>query len=94
MNDETRRLVTAAYLGARHCWETYRKKKPEELTFKVTWIGFWFNIPADALAAGVGVLHQEPLDFPPLTALESFLVARPRPAERRDGEAQRSARGR
>ncbi|XXR73419.1 ATP-binding cassette domain-containing protein [Sorangium sp. So ce388] len=34
--------------------------------------------PADALAAGVGVLHQEPLDFPPLTVLESFLVARPR----------------
>ncbi|AUX42879.1 ABC transporter [Sorangium cellulosum] len=36
--------------------------------------------PADALAAGVGVLHQEPLDFPSLTVLESFLVARPRPA--------------
>ncbi|WP_437971548.1 ATP-binding cassette domain-containing protein [Sorangium sp. So ce260] len=36
--------------------------------------------PADALAAGVGVLHQEPLDFPPLTVLESFLVARPRAA--------------
>ncbi|HTN90839.1 MAG TPA: ATP-binding cassette domain-containing protein, partial [Sorangium sp.] len=34
--------------------------------------------PADALAAGVGVLHQEPLDFPPLTVLESFLAARPR----------------
>ncbi|WP_437311384.1 BMP family lipoprotein [Sorangium sp. So ce388] len=49
VNDETRRLVTAAYLGARHCWETYRKKKPEELTFKVTWIGFWFNIPGVTL---------------------------------------------
>ncbi|XXT03317.1 ATP-binding cassette domain-containing protein [Sorangium sp. So ce363] len=36
--------------------------------------------PADALAAGVGVLHQEPLDFPPLTVLESYLVARPRAA--------------
>ncbi|XXV41232.1 ATP-binding cassette domain-containing protein [Sorangium sp. So ce1504] len=34
--------------------------------------------PADALAAGVGALHQEPLDFPPLTVLESYLVARPR----------------
>ncbi|WP_437960747.1 ATP-binding cassette domain-containing protein [Sorangium sp. So ce119] len=42
--------------------------------------------PADALAAGVGVLHQEPLDFPPLTVLESFLVARPRA-----GGAARSA---
>ncbi|WP_437737776.1 BMP family lipoprotein [Sorangium sp. So ce1335] len=49
VNDETRRLVTSAYLGARHCWETYRKKKPEELTFKVTWIGFWFNIPGVTL---------------------------------------------
>ncbi len=49
VNDETRRLVSAAYLGARHCWEKYRKKKPEELTFKVTWIGFWFNIPGVTL---------------------------------------------
>jgi simple sugar transport system substrate-binding protein len=49
VNDETRRLVSAAYLGARHCWEKYRKKKPEELTFKVTWIGFWFNLPGVTL---------------------------------------------
>ena len=41
--------VSAAYLGARHCWETYRKKKREELTFKVTWIGFWMNIPGVTL---------------------------------------------
>ncbi|WP_437878618.1 ABC transporter ATP-binding protein [Sorangium sp. So ce513] len=41
--------------------------------------------PADALAAGVGVLHQEPLDFPPLTVLESFLVARPGPARAAGG---------
>ncbi|XYI03070.1 ABC transporter ATP-binding protein [Sorangium sp. So ce1128] len=46
--------------------------------------------PADALAAGVGVLHQEPLDFPPLTVLESFLVARPRAA--RAGGGARSLR--
>jgi simple sugar transport system substrate-binding protein len=49
INDETRRLVASAYMGARHCWETYRKRKPEELTFKVTWIGFWFNIPGVTL---------------------------------------------
>ncbi|WP_441286585.1 BMP family lipoprotein [Sorangium sp. KYC3313] len=49
VNDETRRLVTAAYLGARYCWEKYQKKKPEDLTFKVTWIGFWFNIPGVTL---------------------------------------------
>lgn len=51
INDETRRIVSAAYLGARYCWETYRHKKPEELSFKVTWIGFWFNIPGVTLDA-------------------------------------------
>jgi simple sugar transport system substrate-binding protein len=49
VNDETRRIVSSAYLGAKYCWETYRHKKPEELTFKVTWIGFWFNIPGVTL---------------------------------------------
>lgn len=49
INDETRRLVSAAYLGARHCWETYRQKNPDDLKFKVTWIGFWFNIPGVTL---------------------------------------------
>ncbi len=45
INDETRRLANAAYLGARYAWEKVRGKKPEELSFKVSWIGFWFNIP-------------------------------------------------
>ena len=45
INDETRRLADAAYLGARYAWEKVRGKKAEELAFKVTWIGFWFNIP-------------------------------------------------
>ena len=45
INDETRRLANAAYLGARYAWETVRGQKPEALTFKVSWIGFWFNIP-------------------------------------------------
>ncbi len=49
INDETRRLVSAAYLGSRYCWENYRKKNPEDLKFKVTWIGFWFNIPGVTL---------------------------------------------
>jgi len=44
INDETRRLAASAYLGAHHCWET-AGKDPAELQFKVTWIGFWFNIP-------------------------------------------------
>jgi simple sugar transport system substrate-binding protein len=49
INDETRRYASSAYLGARHCWETYRKKPATDLKFKVTWIGFWFNIPGKTL---------------------------------------------
>lgn len=49
INDETRRLVNAAYLGARYCWETYRGNDPQDLTFGVNWIGFWFNIPGVTL---------------------------------------------
>ncbi len=49
VNDETRRLVNAAYLGARHCWEEYRDRDPAALRFTVTWIGFWFNIPGVTL---------------------------------------------
>lgn len=45
INDETRRLVASAYLGARHAWVNYLKKDPSQLKFKVSWIGFWFNIP-------------------------------------------------
>ena len=45
INDETRRLAASAYLGARHCWEEYLGNDPADLQFKVTWIGFWFNIP-------------------------------------------------
>lgn len=45
INDETRRLASSAYLGARYCWENYAGKDPADLKFKVTWIGFWFNIP-------------------------------------------------
>ncbi|OQB97273.1 MAG: Purine-binding protein precursor [Spirochaetes bacterium ADurb.Bin110] len=45
INDETRRLAASAYLGARYAWVNYLKKDPAKLSFKVTWIGFWFNIP-------------------------------------------------
>jgi simple sugar transport system substrate-binding protein len=44
INEETRRLASSAYLGAKHCWET-AGNDPADLQFKVTWIGFWFNIP-------------------------------------------------
>ncbi|PMP81793.1 MAG: BMP family ABC transporter substrate-binding protein [Chloroflexus aggregans] len=49
IDPETRRLVNSAYLGARYCWETYRGRPASELAFKVTWIGFWFNIPGVTL---------------------------------------------
>ncbi len=45
INDETRRLTAATYLGARYCWTEYLGKPAADLKFKVTWIGFWFNIP-------------------------------------------------
>jgi simple sugar transport system substrate-binding protein len=48
INDETRRLVNSAYLGARHCWEL-AGNDPDDLEFEVNWIGFWFNIPGFTL---------------------------------------------
>ena len=49
INDETRRLVNSAYLGARYCWEKYRGKPAAELKFEVKWIGFFFHIPGVTL---------------------------------------------
>jgi simple sugar transport system substrate-binding protein len=49
INGETRRLAASAYLGARYCYETYAGGNPNDLTFTVTWIGFWFNIPGVTL---------------------------------------------
>jgi simple sugar transport system substrate-binding protein len=45
INEETRRLAAASYLGAAHAWVEVRKRPLNELKFKVSWIGFWFNIP-------------------------------------------------
>ncbi len=45
INEETRRLAASCYLGARYAWEHVLGKKPADLKFQVTWIGFWFNIP-------------------------------------------------
>jgi len=65
INDETRRLASSAYLGARYCWTNYRGKPAADLKFDVKWIGFWFNIPGvtldptkvanDFIAAGADV---------------------------------------
>ncbi len=45
IDNETLRLTAACYLGAKYAWTEVLKKDPAELTFKVSWIGFWFNIP-------------------------------------------------
>ena len=45
INDETRRLASSVYLGARYAWVNYLAKDPKDLKFTVNWIGFWFNIP-------------------------------------------------
>ncbi|MBD1911735.1 MULTISPECIES: ATP-binding cassette domain-containing protein [unclassified Leptolyngbya] len=33
--------------------------------------------PADAMQMGIGMLHQDPLDFPPLSVLDNFMVGKP-----------------
>ncbi|MGE5249797.1 MAG: ATP-binding cassette domain-containing protein, partial [Bacteroidota bacterium] len=33
--------------------------------------------PADAIAHGVGMLHQDPLDFPPMRVIENFITGHP-----------------
>jgi len=45
INDETRRLASSVYLGARYAWVNFLHKDPSTLKFRVTWIGYWFNIP-------------------------------------------------
>jgi simple sugar transport system substrate-binding protein len=49
INSETRRLADSAFLGAKYCWTEVLKKNASDLTFSVTWIGNWFNIPGQTL---------------------------------------------
>ena len=49
INAETRRFVSASYLGARYCYENYRGLDADDLSFEVTWIGFWIPIPGFTL---------------------------------------------
>jgi simple sugar transport system ATP-binding protein len=35
------------------------------------------HAPTDAIAHGIGMLYQDPLDFPPFTILENFFAGRP-----------------
>ena len=45
INEETRRLASSAFLGAQYAWTKVLGKPAKDLQFKVSWIGFWFNIP-------------------------------------------------
>ena len=49
INDETRRLANSVYLGAQYCASEFRGMDASELTFSVSWIGFWFFIPGFTL---------------------------------------------
>jgi len=52
INAETRRVSASAFLGASYCYENYNPLAAEvELTYEVTWIGFWFPIPGVTLDA-------------------------------------------
>ena len=33
--------------------------------------------PSDAIRHGIGMLHQDPLDFPPMKVIDNFLVGSP-----------------
>ncbi len=49
INDETRRLANSAFLGAKYCWTKVLNKNASDLSFDVTWIGNWFNVPGQTL---------------------------------------------
>ncbi len=49
INSETRRLADSAFLGAQYCWTKILNKNASDLTFSVTWIGNWFNVPGQTL---------------------------------------------
>ncbi len=52
---------------------------------KILLNGIEVNIqtPADAIRAGVGMLHQDPLDFPSLSVLDNFMAGRSTLSKRR-----------
>lgn len=48
-----------------------------------------FATPADAIASGVGMLHQDPLDVPSLTVADNYSLGQPRGAVRRRHDVRR-----
>lgn len=48
-----------------------------------------YSTPAAALHHGVGMLHQDPLDFPPFTLLDNFVIGRDNALRQRRAEARK-----
>jgi len=49
--------------------------------------------PADAIRRGIGMLHQDPLDFPPFRLLENFVLGAAKAGRGLKGDRGRSSRG-
>ncbi len=49
-------------------------QKPDGGTILVDGQTVSFASPAEAQALGIGMLHQDPLDFPPMSALDNFIL--------------------
>ena len=47
-----------------------------------------FSTPAEAIQHGVGMLHQDPLDFPPMTLLDNFIAGKDNGLWQGRGEAR------
>lgn len=45
VNAQTRRLAIASFLGARYAWEKILHRDSDNMSFKVAWTGYWFDIP-------------------------------------------------
>lgn len=52
-----------------------------------------FASPEQAIAAGIGMLHQDPLDVPPMTVLDNFLLGHGHHFFQRRRQARRELRG-
>lgn len=48
-----------------------------------------FSSPEEAIAAGIGMLHQDPLDVPALSVLDNFMLGHDNRLRQRRGEAKR-----
>jgi simple sugar transport system substrate-binding protein len=45
VNVQTRRHAIASFLGAKYAWENILLKDSNNMSFKVVWTGYWFDIP-------------------------------------------------